>query len=72
MDDKLIVIVDDDPDIIRSIGPSLKSEGFRVKGFSCGEDLFKFLDKEKPDLILLDITLPGINGFEICRSLKKN
>ncbi len=71
MDDKLIVIVDDDPDIINSISPSLKSEGFKVNGFSCAEDLFIFLDKEKPDLILLDITLPGANGFEICKSLKK-
>ncbi|MDO8602823.1 MAG: response regulator transcription factor [Candidatus Omnitrophota bacterium] len=70
MDDKLIIIVDDDLDIAKSIGPSLKSEGFRVRGFSCAEDLFGFLDNEKPDLILLDVMLPGINGFEICKSLK--
>lgn len=70
MDDKLIAIVDDDPDVIKSISPSLKSEGFRVKGFSCAEDLFVFLDKEKPDLILLDIMLPGANGFEVCKNLK--
>lgn len=71
MDDKLILIVDDDPYVINAISPGLKSEGFRVKGFSCAEDLYASLNKEIPDLILLDIVLPGVDGFEICRSLKK-
>ncbi len=71
MNDSLIAIVDDDPDIIESISSSIMSEGYRVKGFSCAEDLFKFLDNEKPDLILLDVMLPGINGFDVCKSLKK-
>lgn len=71
MNDSLIAIVDDDPDIVESISSGISSEGYRVRGFSCAEDLFKFLDKEKPDLILLDIMLPGINGFDICKSLKK-
>ncbi|MFA4992195.1 MAG: response regulator transcription factor [Candidatus Omnitrophota bacterium] len=70
MNDRLIAIVDDDPDVINAVGSSLRSEGFRVKGFSCGEDLFKFLDKERPDLILLDVVLPDVNGLDICRSLK--
>ena len=71
MDDKLIVIVDDDPDFVKITTLNLESEGFRIKSFSRSEELFKFLDKEKPDLILLDITLPDINGFEICKRLKK-
>jgi len=71
MDDKLIAIVDDDPEIVKLIGDSLKSDGFRVKGFSCAEDLYDFLEKEKPDLILLDIILPGVSGIEVCKNLKK-
>lgn len=71
MDDKLVVIVDDDPDIINWISRSLKAEGFRVKGLSSAAALFRLLDKEKPDLILLDLMLPGMDGFDICRSLKK-
>lgn len=71
MKDSLIAIVDDDPDIVESISAGIRSEGCRVKGFSCAEDLYKFLDKEKPDLILLDVMLPGINGFDVCKSLKK-
>ena len=71
MDDRLIAIVDDDADIIDLIGHGLARDGFRVKGFSRAEELFGFMDKERPDLILLDIVLPGIDGFEICRILKK-
>ena len=71
MNDRLIAIVDDDTDIVDLISHGLSREGCRVKGFSCAEDLFKFLDKERPDMILLDIGLPGANGFEICKTLKK-
>ncbi|MBU3911237.1 MAG: response regulator transcription factor [Candidatus Omnitrophica bacterium] len=70
MDDKLIVIVDDDLDIIDWISRSLKAEGFRVKGFPSVVGLFRLLDKQKPDLIVLDLMLPGMDGFDICRSLK--
>lgn len=71
MDDKLIVIVDDDPRMVDMISRSLTKEGFRVKGVSDAVGLFKFLNKEKPDLIILDLMLPDMDGFEICKSLKK-
>lgn len=71
MDDKLIVVIDDDPGIVDTISEYFERPGFRVKGFSDTKGLFKFLDKEKPDLIILDLILPGINGFEICKSLKE-
>lgn len=71
MKEKLIVIVDDDPDMIKMASLNLEREGFRVKGFSGSEDLFKFLGKERPDLIILDILLPEINGFDICKNLKR-
>jgi two-component system phosphate regulon response regulator PhoB/two-component system alkaline phosphatase synthesis response regulator PhoP len=72
MDDNLIVIVDDDPNLLKITALNLTEEGFRVKGLLDANDLFKFLEKEKPDLIILDLMLPGMNGFEICKTLKKN
>jgi two-component system phosphate regulon response regulator PhoB/two-component system alkaline phosphatase synthesis response regulator PhoP len=72
MDDNLIVIVDDDPNLLKITTLNLIEEGFRVKGLLDANDLFKFLEKERPDLIILDLMLPGMNGFEICKTLKNN
>ena len=70
MDEKLIAIVDDDPDMINMVSINLKEDGYRVKGLSCSNELCRLLDKEMPDLIILDLMLPGIGGLEICKKLK--
>ncbi len=72
MKDKLIIIVDDDPEMLSSVADCLKHEGFNAKGFPGAEELFDFLEKETPDLVILDVMLPGMNGFEICRKIKKD
>lgn len=71
MNDKLIVVVDDDPDMVTILALNLRERGFNVKGVSNAKDLFEFLNKEKPDLILLDLMLPDVNGFQICKALKE-
>ncbi len=70
MEGKYIVIVDDSPDLQQVLGKYLRKEGFAVEGIPSGEDLFEFLKKEKPDLIILDRILPGMNGFEICKRIR--
>ena len=72
MDDKLIVIVDDDPDMVKIVSLNLKEEGYRVKGLLDAKSLFKFLSKENPDLIILDLMLPDMSGLEVCKKLKKD
>jgi DNA-binding response OmpR family regulator len=67
---KLIIAVDDDPDAIEMLNMNLKGEGFSVRGAKDADELYKLLEKEKPDLIILDLMLPHINGFEICKDLK--
>ncbi len=69
---KLIAIVDDEPDIVELITHHLKKEGFRVKEFYDGENLLSYARKELPDMIILDLMLPGIDGIEVCRLLKYN
>jgi len=71
MEDKHIAVVDDDPGIVDIVTEYLSNEGFHVNGFSAGQGLFDYLSKKKPDLILLDLILPGMDGFEICRILKE-
>jgi len=72
MDEKLIAMVDDEPDMIEMVSLNLNGRGFRIKGFNSDKELFEFLEKDKPDLIMLDLMLrSGKNGFEICKHLRK-
>ena len=71
MNDKLIAVVDDEPGIIKTVSEYLSGRGFKVKGFPDAEIFFNFLNKEKPDLIILDLKLPGMHGFEVCRILRE-
>ena len=50
----------------------LKQAGYRVLEAGSGREVFELLEQKKPDLILLDVNLPDINGFEICRQLRSN
>ena len=72
MDNKKIkiLVVDDDPDIIEIISYNLKKENYKV--FSCynGTDSIKIAEKEKPDLIILDVMMPGMDGIQVCEKLR--
>lgn len=67
---KLIAIVDDEKDILNLITHHLKREGYQVKPFQSGKDFLLYINSVPPDLVLLDIMLPGLDGLEICRILK--
>ena len=69
---KHIVIIEDEVDIQELIKYTLAKEGYKVTGFISGEDGLNSAKQLKPDLILLDLMLPGIDGLEICRQLKKD
>jgi two-component system response regulator AtoC len=66
-----ILIVDDEALTVRTIGRALESEGFEVFLAMSGEEALATLAEEKPDLALLDVVLPGINGIEVLRQAKK-
>jgi DNA-binding response OmpR family regulator len=69
---KLIAVVDDEPDIVELITHHLKKERFGVKEFYDGASLLSYLNTTLPDLIILDLMLPEIDGLEVCRLLKKD
>ncbi|MBC8468171.1 MAG: response regulator [Planctomycetes bacterium] len=66
-----ILIVEDDRDIAEMVEYNLREEGYDTLSAFNGEDGVKLAKKESPDLIILDIMLPIIDGFEVCRILKK-
>ncbi|MBE9042481.1 diguanylate cyclase [Oscillatoriales cyanobacterium LEGE 11467] len=65
-----ILVIDDNPDNRRIISMMLWNRGYRVQQAFCGESALERVEEIQPDLILLDIMMPRMDGYEVCRSLK--
>jgi DNA-binding response OmpR family regulator len=65
-----ILVVDDSPTVLMHITDTLDGKGYDIITASDGEGALNKAVKEQPDLILLDVVLPGKNGFQVCRQLK--
>lgn len=72
MSKELIYCVDDEAHIQQLIKYNLEANGYKVCTFDCGEDILKSAKENVPDLFILDIMLPGIDGLEVCRQLRQN
>lgn len=66
----VIYSIEDDEDISKIINKTLSKNGYEVQSFKTGSDFFKVFEKAKPDLILLDLMLPDINGYEILKKIR--
>jgi two-component system alkaline phosphatase synthesis response regulator PhoP len=66
-----ILIVEDEKDIVKMLEYNLKKEGFKTISAQDGEDALEYAAREHPDLIILDLMLPGMDGLEVCKELKK-
>ena len=69
---RLIMVVEDEEDIVKLITFHLKKEGYRVVSAASGTEALKIAFEEPPDLFILDIMLPGLDGLEVCRRLRNN
>lgn len=67
---KRILATDDEPDILLIIKTALQSEGFDVETAPCGVDCLESAKANPPDLFLLDVMMPEMDGFEVVRQLK--
>ena len=67
---KKILVVDDEADLVETVRFPLEMEGFNVLVSYNGEDALNQARKEKPDLIILDLMLPKLDGYKVCRLLK--
>jgi DNA-binding response OmpR family regulator len=70
MDAKKILIVDDEPNMLRLLGYALQIEGYQIAAAKSGEEALLKSVSEKPDLVILDVMLPDMDGLEICRRLR--
>ena len=69
---KEILIVDDEPNVVMPIQFLMEQQGYRVMIAERGEDALDLIYQYKPDLVLLDIMLPGIDGYEVCEIVRLN
>ncbi len=72
MENKLIYVVDDEQNIRELIKSYLVKEGFAVEVFADGESALEEFSKKKPDMLIIDIMMPGIDGYSLCREIRKS
>jgi CheY-like chemotaxis protein len=67
-----ILVVDDDPRLLHVVSMYLSIEGYEVDTAPNGEEGLQHLEAQRPDLVILDVMMPGIDGLEACRRIKSN
>jgi DNA-binding response OmpR family regulator len=65
-----ILIVDDEPNIVLSLEYLMKREGFEVAAAGDGEGALRAMAEHRPDLVILDVMMPKLNGFEVCQRIR--
>ncbi|MFM2588896.1 response regulator [Vibrio sp. TBV020] len=70
-DGPLLLVVDDEPVNLRVLDSFLRLEGYRVRTAKDGHEALAAVEKEKPELLLLDIMMPGMSGYQVCESLRE-
>ena len=70
--EKTILIVDDDEKLSKMLGFLFMAKGFNVEYADSGAAAFKVLDSVRPSIVILDIMMPGMDGFEVCEKIKEN
>ena len=68
---KKILVIDDDPLALRMIVVTLEAEGHEVLSFSEFESLLQEIHRSLPDLVITDVNMPKVSGFEVCRKIKE-
>src|SRR4030067_512818 len=68
----VIAALDDEADILELLKVNLQKAGYRFEGFQDADGLFRYLSRERPSLILLDLMLPDTDGLEVCRQIRRS
>jgi DNA-binding response OmpR family regulator len=72
MPKKKVSVVDDDPSLLELISAVLEQEGYDIETYTNGEDFLNTLKTSKPDLVLLDMMMPGMSGREVCEKVRED
>lgn len=69
---KKILVVEDEPSLVFTLRDTLENEGYEVTVSETGTDAIEIIHQIKPDLVILDVMLPGISGFDICKKIRED
>lgn len=69
---KRVLIADDEPNIVVSLEFLMERNGYQIRIASDGDQVLRAVEEQRPDLILLDVMLPGRSGFEVCQKIREN
>ncbi len=72
MEKNKILIVDDEPQIVRALELLMDRENFKIRSASDGVEALRAIEDDAPDLILLDLMMPRMDGFELCQKIRAN
>ena len=69
---KNILVVDDEPNIVLSLEFLMKQQGYAVRSAVDGDSAMKEVERDPPNIVLLDVSMPGRSGFEVCEAIRAN
>ncbi|HOQ97717.1 MAG TPA: response regulator transcription factor [Anaerolineae bacterium] len=67
-----ILVVDDEPHVVRLVQANLQASGYQVLTAGDGRTALAIVDEQRPDLVLLDLMMPGLDGYEVCRRIREH
>src|SRR5262245_17254567 len=67
-----IVVIEDDSAILRGLSDSLRAESYEVHAAADGAAGYRIVCEQQPDLVILDLNVPGMNGYEVCREIRRH
>jgi DNA-binding response OmpR family regulator len=69
---KKVLIADDEPNIVVSLEFLMRQKGYEVRVVHAGDDALRAIAEFAPDLVLLDVMMPGMSGYEVCQKIREN
>ena len=72
LSEKTVLVADDDVEILGLVTRHLKTHDMKILEASDGEEALKIARREKPDLVILDVMMPGMTGWEVCRAIRED
>ncbi len=69
---KRVLVVDDEPHIVKLVKLSLGNQNYDIVGITSGKEAISYVNDNAPDILVLDLMMPGVNGYEVCQAVREN